>query len=74
MLTGNFAYWKLGRDTADNLRVAPFFTETGDEKPFNQLFAAAYDLILCRCEKMGHLVPSSERDIKAFKDQKEREY
>jgi hypothetical protein len=65
-LTGNLAYWKLGPDTTDNLRVAPFFTSTGDEMPFNQLFAAAYDLILCRCERMGHLAPSPERDIKAI--------
>jgi hypothetical protein len=35
LLTGNLSYWKLGQD---NLRVAPFYTETGDELPFNQLF------------------------------------
>jgi len=63
LLTGNLSYWKLGQD---NLRVAPFYTETGDELPFNQLFAAAYDLILCRCERMGYLAPSQERDIKAI--------
>jgi len=62
-LTGNLSYWKLGQD---KLRVAPFYTETGDELPFNQLFAAAYDLILCRCERMGYLAPSPERDIKAI--------
>ena len=42
LLTGNLSYWKLGQD---NLRVPPFYNETGDERPFNQLFAAAYDLI-----------------------------
>lgn len=63
LLTGNLSYWKLGQD---NLRVAPFYTETGDELPFNQLFATAYDLILCRCERMGYLAPSPERDIKAI--------
>jgi len=51
-LTGNLSYWKLGQD---NPSVAPFYTVTGDELPFNQLFAAAYDLILCRCERMGYL-------------------
>jgi hypothetical protein len=66
LLTGNLAYWKLGSETTENLRVAPFYTQTADEKPFNQLFAAAYDLILCRCERMGHLAPSPERDIKAI--------
>jgi len=40
LLTGNLSTWKLGQD---NLSVAPVSTETGDELPFNQLFAAAYD-------------------------------
>ena len=58
-------YWKLGEKGGDNLPVVPFYTERGDERPFNQLFAVAYDLILCRCERMGLLAPSLERDIKA---------
>jgi len=66
LLTGNLCYWKLGPDRRDDLRVAPFFTEAEGEKPFNQLFAAAYDLILCRCERMGHLAPSPERDLKSI--------
>ena len=66
LLTGNLCHWKLGQDEHDNLRVAPFYTEKGNERPFNQLFAAAYDLILCRCERIGYLAPTAERDIKAI--------
>ena len=59
LLTGNLSYSKLGPDGKDDLRVAPFYTETEDEKPFNQLFATAYDLILCRCERMSYLAEAS---------------
>ena len=61
-MTGNLS----GEEDGDNLHFAPFYTKRGDERPFNQLFAVAYDLILCRCERMGLLAPSPERDIKAI--------
>ncbi len=65
-MTGNLCHWKLGEGERDDLRVVPFYTETGNKRPFNQPFAAAYDLILCRCERMGYLAPTAERDIKAI--------
>ena len=48
----------------------PEFYTTGDERPSNQLFAVAYDFILCKCERMGILAPSAERDVKAIFKQK----
>ena len=63
-MTGNLSYWKLGEEGGDNLHNVQFYT-TGDERPFNQLFAAAYNFLLW-CERIGLLAPSAELDMKAI--------
>lgn len=54
----------------DDLRKSPYFTKTNDSPIFNQLFAALYDLILCRITKMSSLAPSPGRDIDAIFQEK----
>ena len=59
--------WKLpGHHSApvdDDLRRAPYYTEHRASPVFNLLFAAMYDLILCRIPKMGLLVPGQGRTV-----------
>ena len=37
----------------DDIRQAPNYTDHEKSPHFNQLFAAMYDLVLCRISKMG---------------------
>ena len=70
LLAGNLCYWRVAGEDRDDLRAPPFFVEQDEPKPFNQLFAAAYDLILTKCERMGYLAPSPDRDIKSIMKEK----
>ena len=54
----------------DDLRQAPYYKEHSESPVFNQLFAALYDLILCRIPKMGLLSPGSGRSIANIFDEK----
>lgn len=54
----------------DDLRAAPYYTKTNESPVFNQLFAALYDLILCRITKMSSLAPSPGRTPEAIFQEK----
>ena len=54
----------------DDLRAAPYYTKTNESPVFNQLFAALYDLILCRITKMSSLAPSPGRTLEAIFQEK----
>ena len=69
MFAGWLSSWRLGPG-GDDLNAAPFYIDTEQSRQFNQIFAAAYDLILCRCERMSLLAPTSLRDIKTIFDEK----
>ncbi len=47
----------------DDLSKAPYFVETNGSPDLNLLFAALFDLIICRGTKMGLFVPSSQRNL-----------
>jgi hypothetical protein len=47
----------------DDLSKAPYFVETNGSPDLNLLFAALFDLIICRGTKMGLFVPSSHRNL-----------
>ena len=53
-----------------DLRVALYYTKTNESPILNQLFAALYDLILCRITKMSSLAPSPGRTLDAIFDEK----
>ena len=69
MFAGWFSSWRLGPE-GDDLKAAPFYIDTPQSPQFNQIFAAAYDLILCRCERMSLLAPTSHRNIKTIFNEK----
>ena len=69
MFAGWFSSWRLGPE-GDDLKAAPFYIDTPQSPQFNQIFAAAYDLILCRCERMSLLAPTSPRNIKTIFNEK----
>jgi hypothetical protein len=50
-------------EPGDDLSKAPYFTETDGSPDLNLLFAALFDLIICRGTKMGLFVPSSQRNL-----------
>ena len=58
----------------DDPRRAPDYVENGASPVFNQLFAALYDLILCRIPKMGILAPDSGRSITDIFEEKMPDY
>jgi hypothetical protein len=78
ILAGFIRRWKLqGHHNApvtDDLRKAPYYTENSESPVFNQLFAALYDLILCRIPKMGILAPGSGRSIADVFEEKIPDY
>ena len=47
----------------DDPRLAPYYTDHDQSPGFDQLFAAMYDLILCRIPKMGLIAPNPGRSI-----------
>jgi hypothetical protein len=65
VFAGMLGNWRLGASN-DNLREPPFFKDTNESPMFNQIFAAAYDLLLCRCERMSLLAPTAIRDIRTI--------
>ena len=54
----------------DNLHQAPFYRKTQASSIFNQLFAALWDLILCRVSTMSTFAPDSHRSLTDIFDEK----
>jgi len=54
----------------DDLSRPPFYDKTQASPVINVLFAALWDLILCRITKMSYLAPSAGRGIKDIFDEK----
>ena len=66
LFAGNIEQWRLPGDPArrtkidapgDDLSKGQYFFETADSPAINLLFAALFDLIICRTTKMGLFVP-----------------
>ena len=66
LFTGNIEQWRLPGDPArstkidapgDDLSKGQYFFETADSPAINLLFAALFDLIICRTTKMGIFFP-----------------
>ena len=67
LFAGNIEQWRLPGDPArrtkidapgDDLSKGQYFFETTDSPAINLLFAALFDLIICRTTKMGLFVQS----------------
>ena len=54
----------------DDLRTAPYYTKTADSPVINLLFAALYDLIICRITKMSSLAPGPGRTLQTIFQEK----
>ena len=66
LFAGKNEQWRLPGDPArggdinspgDDLSQGSYFVESNKSPPINLLFAALFDLIICRTTKMGLLIP-----------------